>query len=283
MKKHALYLLALTIVAIALALPGFAMTWSNGSDRGNGFGTHDWAMKEANDLAVAQGITWVDLDVALRATDDPDTVLHDFYYHVYDVWGSKYGNAPKRIAENMTAARAALVAGDTVAASRYIGLASHYYSDICNPLHTDQNKAEDRMHSRYETAAQKYTDSPDENDTWVTSGPLLISSPTGAAKAAATVAHKDHSTLVSVYTAKGFNSTVRTITKRSLNRAASGIAGLIISLGDVAPPPSPSPVRARLCHRPRARHPRPPSRARRRPRSPLAAGSQIRHRRSTRA
>ena len=101
---------------------------------------------------------WVILKVAEPKTDDPDTVLHDTWYHIYDVWGSTYGDAPSKVLSNYRQALAARKPGDWTAASKYVGLMAHYYGDICNPLHTDQCDAEDRMHSSYETAAQKYTD-----------------------------------------------------------------------------------------------------------------------------
>ena len=87
----------------------------------------------------------VDLTAALPHTDDPDTVYHDFYYHVYDVWGSHYGNAPKKIAFYFDATRTALEKRDYATANIDVGILAHYYGDICNPLHTDQVAAEDKM------------------------------------------------------------------------------------------------------------------------------------------
>ena len=66
-------------------------------DYGNGFGTHDWVLYEANQLAESEGYFWLRTGAALRATDDPDTRLHDTYHHVYDVWGTTYGDAPDRV------------------------------------------------------------------------------------------------------------------------------------------------------------------------------------------
>ena len=148
----------LVITTLLVCLAGAAaagrrgQAWSNGDDHGNGFGTHDWVLQEADRLAAKQNAGWVKLSVALPKTDDPDTVFHDTYYHVYDVWGaSTYGDAPKKVAEYYGKALAARKAGDWTAASKYVGLMAHYYADICNPIHTDQTDAEDRMHSPYET------------------------------------------------------------------------------------------------------------------------------------
>ncbi|MCX6364596.1 MAG: hypothetical protein NTW58_10600 [Actinobacteria bacterium] len=113
---------------------------------------------------------------------------------------------------------------------------------VCNPLHTDQVPAEVRMHSRFENAAQKHTDAPDENESWVTfDGVTPVSDPTSFTVRAATKAHRDYAKRVSTFNRRGFNATVRAITIRSLNRAANGLADLIVALGRAAPPPSPSP------------------------------------------
>ncbi len=162
-------LFAITILAclFGLLLPSAAFAWSNGPSGANGFGTHDWVLKEADRLAAKKSAGWVRLSVALPKTDDPDTVFHDTYYHVYDVWGSKYGNAPKKVAEYYAKALRARKAGNWTAASRYVGIMAHYYADICNPMHTDQSDAEEAIHSAYESAAQEYTDAPGENRAWV--------------------------------------------------------------------------------------------------------------------
>lgn len=232
MRKPLVAILIGVLALTALVLsPTAALAWSNGPAGMQSFGTHDWVMKEADDLARSKGFSWLNLKVALAATDNPDSTIRDFYYHVYDIWGSRYGNSPQRVAEIMTKAKKALVRGDKKKASYWVGLASHYYADTCNPLHTDQTRAEERMHSDYEWAAQRYTDSRDENDAWVDSKPRRISTPSAATKAAAKAAHKDYRRLVTTFNRGGFNGTVRGITKRSLSRAAAGTAGLIIWLG----------------------------------------------------
>ncbi len=234
--------LVLLSALVLLLLPTIALGWANGPNGPDSFGTHDWVLKEATDLAVAQGVSWVDLGVALPKTDDPDTVFHDTYYHVYDVWGSPYGNAPRKVAFYYEAARAAVQQHDYAEASAALGLLSHYYSDVCNPLHTDQVAAEDLMHSKYESAVQTLTDAPDENDVWVTfDGAAPAPGPVAFTVKAATDAHADYAVLVGTFNGRGFDAAVDAITRRSLDRAANGLADLIISLGGAAPPPSPGP------------------------------------------
>ena len=67
----------LACLVALLALPSAALAWSNGDDGGNGFGTHDWILREATRLAAERNAGWVILKVAEPKTDDPDTVFHD--------------------------------------------------------------------------------------------------------------------------------------------------------------------------------------------------------------
>jgi Zinc dependent phospholipase C len=188
-------------------------------------------LKEAARLAATKNAGWVRLAVALPHTDDPDTVFHDTYYHVYDVWGTHYGNAPKKVAEYYAKALTARKAGNWAAASRYVGIMSHYYADICNPMHTDQCAAEEAIHSSYESAAQDYTDSPGENRAWVRfNGYDPATSVAGKTKTTAAASHKQYTALVNGYVAGGMTSAVVSITAKSMNRAANGLADLIISL-----------------------------------------------------
>jgi hypothetical protein len=228
-------LLALIVLATLLAGLATARTahaWSNGSDYGNGFGTHDWVLYEANRLAEKRGYHWLRLGAALRATDNPDTKLHDTYHHVYDIWGNDtYGDAPDRIQALVTKAASQLKAGNRRGASVTFGLLSHYYSDICNPTHTDSSPKEEGMHSRHESATQTRTDEKGEHRAWIRFNGIQVR--TGArspAKKAAGFAHQNYYKLVRVYAADGWNSTAAAITKKALNRAVNDLADLIASV-----------------------------------------------------
>ena len=228
--RHLLTRLACVALLCAAVAP--IAGWSNGTSGGDSFGTHDWAVLEANAVATAGGYTWLDVDVAQLASDDPDTQLHDTYHHIYDVWGSSYGDAPTRIAALYAQTVAELKAGDRVAASRSFGLLSHYYSDINNPLHTDQVPQEKSVHSSYELAAQRYTDAPGENVAWVVpDGIQLVADPAEEARLAAANAHRSYQALVGNYLQGGMTPTVVAITSTSLNRASNDLADLIASAG----------------------------------------------------
>lgn len=236
--------LRLPALALALALamgPAQAFAWSNGPSYGAGFGTHDWVMYKANALAISRGATWVDVNAAMDATDDPDMVLRDTYYHIYDVWGSTNGNSPAKVAECYAQATAALRAGDSAGASRWVGLLSHYYSDTCNPLHTDQSDAEEGMHSDYESAVDDTTTGAGSLASWVTDdGYQHVDDAAAITRDAAYSAHPYHSALVSGYVASGL-SAVQGITQAHLNRAVNGLADVIKSIQDDAFPFVPAP------------------------------------------
>jgi len=78
---------------IVLAAAPSVFGWENGPDCGRGLGTHDWVLTEA--MRRAGNPKWLQASVALTASDDPDTIRRDFYYHAYDVWGARYGDSPK--------------------------------------------------------------------------------------------------------------------------------------------------------------------------------------------
>lgn len=229
--RYRLAILACLSALVLLALPAGALAWSNGPSGANGFGTHDWVLKEADRLAAKKSAGWVRLSVALPKSDDPDTVFHDTYYHVYDVWGSRYGNAPKKVAAYYAKALKARKAGNWAAASRYVGIMAHYYADICNPMHTDQREAEEAIHSAYEAAAQDYTDALGENRAWVRfNGYKATTNVVRFTKTTAAAGHQHYSALVNGYAAEGMSPAVVAITAKSMNRAANGLADLIISI-----------------------------------------------------
>jgi len=226
-----LLLTLLTLLALGLLSPAPAHSWCNGGDYGNGFGTHDWILYEANRLAERRGFDWLRLRAALRVTDNPDTKLQDTYHHVYDIWGARYGDAPDRVQTLYARAVRQLADGRPRAASVTFGLLSHYYADICNPTHTDSCDREALMHAAHESATQTRTDAKGENRAWIRSDGIQVrSGARSPAIKAATSAHQYYWKLVRVYAAQGWNSTTATITQRSLNRAVNDLADLIVSV-----------------------------------------------------
>jgi hypothetical protein len=222
-------LVALVLAVALLALPATAAAWANGGNHGNGFGTHDWVLYEADRLAGAQGVHWLEWRTAQRATDDPDTKLGDTWYHVYDVWGAQYGDAPAKVEALHAAVVAALRGGDRAAASRRFGRLAHYYADICNPAHTDSLAGEARMHAAYESAVERRTDAKGEHRAWIAFDGIQTRGAAASTRAAATWSHQFYRDLVHSYNANGYDARVARITRRCLSRAVNGLADLLVS------------------------------------------------------
>ena len=207
--------------------------WANGSDGGDGYGTHDWVIHEANRLSVLQGCEWANMASRSRPATIRTPSLADVVHHVYDVWGpSTYGDAPARIALLYQEAVRKLRAGDAAGASRSAGLLSHYYADICNPLHTDQATGEDAIHASYEDDVEALTDAVGENRAWlVFDGYQPVWDAAYKAARAAEKAHADYALLLQQYAAHGHDDAVDVITRRALNLAVNGLADILISIG----------------------------------------------------
>lgn len=79
-----------------------AKAWSNGLRKEpDSFGTHDWVLLKAV-KAVGNKGRWVKVEVALHATDDPDSVrdirfASDHRWHNWGLYRGTRGNAPKAV------------------------------------------------------------------------------------------------------------------------------------------------------------------------------------------
>ena len=226
---------------IALVVPQPAQAWSNGVDGPNAYGTHDWVLDKAIKKLRARGssVGWVKLGVALRATDDPDTVngldhASSPWWHVYDVWGSSsYGNAPEAARVWFKRAARRLANGNRRGASKALGILAHIVGDVANPLHTDQVPLEDLLHSDYEHDVDTRTERTDTYFRFRYDG-RDPSRPGQRVRSVARKAHKSYTALVNNYNLYGFNSKVRSITRVSLNRASNAIADLAARIKKVS-------------------------------------------------
>ena len=211
------------------APPPSAFSWANGTGGCNSYGGHDWVLDKAID-AAGKNASWVKRRVALRATDDPDCkegIDHGSspWWHVYDRWGDEYGDADEATAVWFRRTQRRLDAGRERAASRALGILSHFIADVANPMHTDQSAKEEDLHSPYEDDVdQRIHDYPFRYDGRGTT------KPGHRARRVARVAHRSYWDLVNAYDAHGYNGKVHRITKRQLKRSANAMADLIISL-----------------------------------------------------
>lgn len=225
-----LWLLVATLVLCGGAPAPPALAWSNGTGGCDSFGTHDWVLKKAIDAAGGEA-SWVRTRAALRATDDPDCkdgIDHasGTWWHVYDRWGSHYGGADEATAVWFRRAKRRLADGRERAASRALGIMSHFVADVANPMHTDQTDKEEAIHSPYEgDVDERIADYPFRYDG------QHAARPAGRTRSVARQAHHYYSELVNAYDAHGYNTRVHRITTRQLNRAANALADLLSSLG----------------------------------------------------
>lgn len=223
-------LTAMVMAALSLSLvPVPALAWSNGPDGPNTYGTHDWILDKAIE-AAGKKARWVRVGVALRATDDPDTkdgIDHasGTWWHVYDRWGDEWGGADEAARVWFRRTKRRLAGGERRAASRALGIMSHFVADVANPMHTDSSDKEEGVHSSYEQAVDRRIDG--YSFTYDGRDPAK---PAPRTRRVARVAHRKYGDLVNAYDAHGYNAKVHRITKRQLKRAANALADLITSL-----------------------------------------------------
>jgi len=165
-------LMGILIAALLASSAQQAFGWTNGgrgSDGkvGNGVGTHDWILSRALSIAGTDA-SWVDRVTAYRASDDPDTYNSSKYYHHFRESGIVRG-APYIVSYYYAKAVSAYRAGDYTAASKYLGVMSHYYSDVCNPFHTTSNARKyGSLATEYEYDVADYQHRTSNVTYWVT-------------------------------------------------------------------------------------------------------------------
>lgn len=228
----------LSLVALWPAPP--ASAWSNGVAGPNSYGTHDWLLDRALS-ALGETASWVCRRTALQATDDPDTKegldhASGTWWHVYDIWGSTWGNAPEAVAVWFHTASRLHARGKDCAASRAIGIMAHLVGDVAQPMHTDGSlDAENAVHEPYEEDVDSRSRSADSIYRFTYDGRGLVT-PYAATVRLAKLAHGSYVTLVSSYDADGYSETVDRITRRALNRGANTLADLIAAMSSDGEP-----------------------------------------------
>jgi hypothetical protein len=213
-----------------------AGAWLNGlPQKPNSFGTHDWVLLKAVKAVGAKG-RWVRLRIALRATDDPDSIrdipyASDHRWHNWGPYKGTTGGAPKavRIWYRRTVHR--LEQGRRRKASRTLGIMSHLLSDIAQPMHTADTKAEDSEHLKYEGKVDARCEGSPSKCIYR----FRYDGPDRARPRKRTLrevrrAKPYYSDLVNQVAEHGYNSEIHRITRRQLNRAANAIADLIIRM-----------------------------------------------------
>lgn len=156
------------LVPLGLMNQSPVRAWSNGSSGPNSYGTHDWILDQA--VRVSQAAQQHGELGQARCCPVGDRrprhagrhrVPSSPWWHVYDVHGERYGNAPEAIRVWFKKAARQLASGHRKKASRSLGILAHLLGDLANPMHTDQTKREDGIHSSYEEAVDSRSGSWD--------------------------------------------------------------------------------------------------------------------------
>ena len=223
------WLVLLLVVVAEVCLTPSSFGWSNGRDGCDSFGTHDWILDRAISAAGSDA-NWVQVRVALRATDDPDCkdgIDHasGTWWHVYDRWGDQWGGADEAAQVWFRRMENRLADGNERGASKALGYLAHIVGDVAQPMHTDSSRREDSAHGSYESAVD--TRISDYTFTYNGRDPAAAGSRT---RRVAGVAHRFYWSLVKTYDAHGYTSRVHRITKRQLNRAANALSDLLTSV-----------------------------------------------------
>jgi len=165
-------LAATALVALLALAPSIAPVgaWSN---RGDGYGTHDWILDQAFRLLDKRGLGhgWVNEDIALKASDDPDTVEvaadpSRKIEHTYTATGRR-GGAIHRITELYASILRNHAAHDDNTASKQLGMLAHFWGDLSMPFHTNQDaQTNDSDHHALELVVNDLTRGPTDKPGW---------------------------------------------------------------------------------------------------------------------
>jgi hypothetical protein len=223
-------------VLLSLAAPPPARAWLNGlPQKPNSFGTHDWVLFKAV-KAVRTKARWINLKVALRATDDPDSIrdipfASDHRWHNWGRYRGTKGRAPKAVRIWYRRSVVHLKQGRGRMASRTLGIMSHLLSDIAQPMHTAESKEEESEHLKYEGKVDARCEGSPAKCLYR----FRYDGPDRARPRKRTLhevqqAAPYYSRLIDEVAEHGYNDVIHRITRRQLNRAANAIADLILSI-----------------------------------------------------
>ena len=225
-------LAAAALIAAALVAPVPAFGWANNQDD---YGTHDWILDQALKVLDGRANDWLDRELALVHTDDPDyTRDPEANEHTYRAEG-RVGGGVDRIAYHYDLAQAAYESHDYDEASIQIGLMSHYVGDLAEPYHTHMGGIDEGDEAKkYEQLVAPLH--RDRNDTpeWSSSRRTVSKIENVRDTAAGTAAHSRQyfKELRERLRSSGFKLTNRVseITGSVFKRAANDLADMIWSI-----------------------------------------------------
>jgi hypothetical protein len=235
-----------------LAFAGSITPVSAWSNRGDGYGTHDWILDQAFRLLKARGIAydWVNRTIALEATDDPDTVEVAAdptrkIEHVFRAPGPR-GGAVHRVTEHYAKIVRLHAAHKYDRASYHLGMLAHFWGDLSMPYHTERlGKEFPAEHHAYEGLVNDLTRRPADMPSWsVANTDWDISNMRNVRTAALALAAYSRERYQAIQdnfelTDTGLSDAALAATGEVLIRASGGLADLIKSVrkGIGNPPP----------------------------------------------
>ena len=222
----AMSLLAATVAGTALLAPA-ARAWQ--PDGGTSYGTHQWIVERAVSIAGGEP-AWLDLGIALAGADGSSESYPGFRSTAMGP-GAGSISAAARVAYHYHEALAALAVEDYAGASRSIGALARWYTDLCQPMRAYGKTSRDRLVARYEADVLRATDASGEHASWVSPrSRASFRSIARVATDAAAAARASAPDLISSYRRSGLSETALLLTRRSLSRAANGMADIIVRL-----------------------------------------------------
>lgn len=242
MYRRTLLVVALVVV-LSVGSVQSAFAWGNGGNERNGYGTHDWLLDKAIE-AAGEKANWVDVNAALLASDDPDSLDTSKYLHVYKEFGRARGG-PQQAADEYGALMVAYQAGDYAEASRLLGVMSHYYTDIAQPFHAKYTPDDAKyttkyggtrlittIHRDYELAAEDYALKGGGASRLVVRERRSVSDVRTMAVGAAKYARARYGALVPSFAASGkiTGGAARDVTDQVFSRAVNDLADIIASV-----------------------------------------------------
>ena len=248
-RAHRLAAVALTAPLAAAGTIAPVTAWSN---RGDGYGTHDWILDQALRLLDERNVGhgWVNRNIALEATDDPDTVEVEAdparkIEHTYTGVGRR-GGAIHRITEHYAKLLHAYDANDDNEASYQLGMLAHFWGDLSMPFHTNQDaQTNDNEHQALELLVNDLTREPTDKPGWSVANtnwdPSNMSNVRTGAIAMAAYSRTRYHDLDAAFAASDTNlsNAADNIVQQVLIRASGDLADLIQSVpkGIGNPPP----------------------------------------------
>lgn len=253
LKRIIILCAVVTALILGSAAPAFA--WANGGPSPNDYGTHDWMLDKARVLAGSEG-AWLNRNVALRATDDPDyPTAWSATYQLFYEYGIRRGAAQKT-ADLYYQAVEAYRSGDTTKASLYVGQLSHIYTDILQPFHSAYAARNlTTIHLEYERDFDDYFRAKRlrYNTTWIRqdSTPRYVKDIRKSVITAAAYSRNYYPRLYKYFHASHrIDTYTASYTKLMINRGANDLADIIRTIPTAAGvAPAPTTMTAWMQHR----------------------------------